>query len=84
MNTIFRDLVISLITVYQKTISPDHGIFRNQYPYGFCKYFPTCSEYTKQAILKFGLVKGCWLGFTRVVSCNPLTSPKIDNLPNKF
>jgi hypothetical protein len=32
---------------------------------------PTCSEYTKDSIVKFGLVKGCWLGLKRILKCHP-------------
>ncbi len=36
-----------------------------------CRYTPSCSEYTKQAIEKYGFVKGAWQGAIRVVRCNP-------------
>ena len=38
-----------------------------------CKYYPTCSEYTKQAIKKYGALKGCGMGLIRIIKCNPFS-----------
>lgn len=40
----------------------------------FCRFSPTCSEYTKQAILNFGIFKGAILGAKRIVRCNPFNN----------
>ncbi|MFH0928498.1 MAG: membrane protein insertion efficiency factor YidD [bacterium] len=64
-------LVAIMITVYQKTISLDHGLFSRLFPYGYCRYHPTCSEYSKQAFLKYGAVKGAYLSTKRVFRCHP-------------
>lgn len=42
-----------------------------------CKYYPTCSEYTKQAIEKYGAFKGVFLGFVRILKCNPFSKGRI-------
>ena len=55
--------IISLIDIYKYLISPLLG--------NNCRFLPTCSEYTKDSILKFGLVKGCWLGLKRILKCHP-------------
>jgi uncharacterized protein len=55
--------IISLIDIYKYLISPLLG--------NNCRFLPTCSEYTKDCILKFGLVKGCWLGLKRILKCHP-------------
>ena len=66
-----RELAKRSITVYQKTISPDHGWFSHRYQVGFCRFTPTCSQYTYQAIDKYGIFKGTALGIWRVIRCNP-------------
>ncbi len=55
--------VISLINLYKYLISPLLG--------NNCRFLPTCSEYTKEAIIKFGLIKGTSLGFKRIIKCHP-------------
>ncbi|MBI5152777.1 membrane protein insertion efficiency factor YidD [Candidatus Peregrinibacteria bacterium] len=71
--------LLFVIRIYQKTISPDHGVFRGLLRnFGFCRFEPTCSEYAYQAIKKYGiargLIKGCW----RVLRCNPWGRGGID------
>lgn len=77
----FTKFVLGLIVLYQKTLSPDHGLFRSRFPYGYCKFYPSCSEYSKQAFTKFGLIKGFYLTSKRIVKCHPWAKPKIDNVP---
>lgn len=79
-NNFFAYLAILLINLYQKTLSPDHGFFKVFYPYGYCKFHPSCSQYTKEAIVKHGLIYGGLLGGKRILKCNPFTSPKIDTI----
>ena len=68
-----RKPFLKLIRLYQKTISPDHGIFSSKFPQGYCRYNPTCSEYTYQAIEKYGLAKGSIMGSYRILRCNPFS-----------
>ena len=63
-----KKLGILLISFYKKYISPIFHFFGIE-----CKYYPTCSEYTKQAIEKYGLLKGIFLGFIRILKCNPFS-----------
>ena len=70
-----RKVGIYLINIYQKYISKMlhyNGIE--------CKYYPSCSEYTKQAIEKYGLIKGCFLGVKRIIRCNPFSKGGYDPL----
>ncbi len=64
-------IVIYIIRAYQKTLSFDHGLLKHLSPYGRCKFRPTCSDYAIQAISKYGLLKGGFKAFWRVLRCNP-------------
>ena len=55
-------ILIKLIEIYQKIPGSFHG---------YCKHVPTCSEYTKQAIMEYGVIKGLFLGIIRILKCNP-------------
>jgi len=62
---------LKFIRLYQKTLSFDHGVFRHFFPYGYCRFYPTCSEYGYQAIAKYGVVKGSLRAVWRVLRCHP-------------
>ncbi|MFH0819411.1 MAG: membrane protein insertion efficiency factor YidD [bacterium] len=66
-----RNFVLRLIRIYQKTLSFDHGWFSFLFPRGYCRFYPTCSEYAYQAIEKQGLIKGGFKTLWRVLRCNP-------------
>lgn len=68
----FRNIEIKIITFYQRYISPKLG--------NNCRFYPTCSEYTKQAVDKYGIIKGNLLGIYRILRCNPFSHGGIDNL----
>ena len=70
-----KKMLIWLIDKYQKHISlwlETKNIH--------CKYYPTCSEYTKQAIQKYGAGKGLLKGIVRILRCNPLSKGGYDPL----
>jgi hypothetical protein len=67
-----RNLEITLINLYQNKIS----IYTSKK----CKYYPTCSEYTKQAVDKYGIIKGNVIAFFRILRCNPFSKGGIDKL----
>lgn len=64
-------VVLKIIRLYQKTLSFDHGWFKFLFPYGYCKFNPTCSEYAYQAIQKYGLLKGGIKAVIRIFRCTP-------------
>jgi len=69
-----RNLAIKCINLYQKTISLDHSrLGKALFPSGYCRFHPTCSEYTKQAIGKYGVIRGCLMGSWRILRCNPFS-----------
>lgn len=74
-----KNILIKSISFYQQTISPDHSMFgKHRYPYGFCKYYPSCSEYAKQSLKKKGVIAGVFLAFWRIIRCNPFSQGGID------
>ena len=68
--------------MYQKYLSRDQGIIPKYLGFSrkICMFYPTCSEYTKQALEKYGVLKGLWLGFKRILRCNPFSEPGVDEL----
>jgi uncharacterized protein len=65
-----KRILIGLIKLYQKTLSPDHGPLSGG-KQKVCRFYPTCSDYTIQAIEKYGVLKGMGMGIWRVLRCNP-------------
>ena len=70
-----KKILIKMIEFYQKNISKILEIRNIR-----CKFYPTCSEYTKQAIEKYGVLKGCMLGAVRILKCNPFSKGGFDPL----
>jgi hypothetical protein len=48
---------------------------------GSCRFSPTCSEYAYQAVDKYGIVSGLWLGLKRIIRCHPWSKGGCDPLP---
>lgn len=67
----FKYLALKSIRVWQKTLSLDHGPLSSLYSEGFCRYEPSCSQYTYEAIEKHGVLSGGWQGFKRILRCTP-------------
>lgn len=66
-------LMLLLIKFYQTCISPLTP--------AACRYTPTCSQYAKEAILKYGPFKGGWLAIKRILRCNPFGGTGYDPVP---
>ena len=67
--------LLFLLTLYKKFISPIFKFIGIE-----CKYYPTCSEYMRQAIEKYGAIKGICLGTKRLLRCNPFSKGGYDPL----
>ena len=69
-----KKILLFLINLYQKIsrLTPPR-----------CRFYPTCSEYMKQAIIIHGVVKGVWLGVKRICKCHPLNEGGYDPVPEK-
>ncbi|MCG2685954.1 membrane protein insertion efficiency factor YidD [Candidatus Parcubacteria bacterium] len=67
-----QKLVLRLIGFYQKHLSLDQGWARVSFLTDrACRFTPTCSQYTYEAVEKYGVGKGLWLGLKRVLRCHP-------------
>ncbi len=69
-----KKCLLFLIELYQTYISPLKG--------RTCRYYPTCSQYAKEAIMIHGPVKGLFLGFWRLLRCNPFSYGGYDPVPS--
>ncbi len=63
-------IVVALVRIYQTFLSP-------VLPFNHCRYYPTCSDYTIQAVKKFGTLKGGWLAAKRIGRCHPYSKHEL-------
>jgi putative membrane protein insertion efficiency factor len=75
LSIFFSNLLILPIKLYQIFLSPLLG--KN------CRYTPTCSHYSIDAIREWGPIKGSWLAIKRIVSCNPWGGSGYDPVPKR-
>jgi putative membrane protein insertion efficiency factor len=67
---------LAAIRGYQRILSPVLG--------RRCRFLPTCSDYAREAIGRFGLLRGGWLAATRIARCQPLCKGGCDPVPDRF
>ncbi|WP_210128069.1 membrane protein insertion efficiency factor YidD [Staphylococcus sp. GDX8P114P-2] len=70
-----KKLFLGVIYLYQNFISPLTP--------PTCRFYPTCSAYTKEAVEVYGAFKGSWLGIKRILKCHPLHKGGFDPVPLK-
>ncbi len=67
-----KSAVLSLLRWYRKYVSLDHGWLGILIPHRkICRFEPSCSQYTIEAVEKYGVIKGLRLGIIRVSKCHP-------------
>ena len=66
-------LVLSIIRGYQRFISPLLGTN--------CRFYPSCSQYSHEAVDRHGLIAGIWLGIKRIAKCHPFHPGGFDPVP---
>jgi putative component of membrane protein insertase Oxa1/YidC/SpoIIIJ protein YidD len=69
--------LLFLVLIYQKTLSPDHGMPKPWFPYGYCKFYPSCSEYAAIMLRRQGIL-GLPKIIKRLISCRPGVAPAVD------
>jgi putative membrane protein insertion efficiency factor len=69
-------ILLGAVRAYQVLLAPIFG--------GQCRYYPSCSQYTHEAIGRFGAGRGAWLGVKRLLRCQPLAAGGYDPVPEKI
>lgn len=75
MKNLVKNFVLKSIVFYQKFLSPMKK--------PCCRFVPTCSEYARVAVERFGVCKGLFLAFKRILRCNPFCKGGCDFVPEK-
>lgn len=70
-----KGLFLTLIRLYKQFLSPLLG--KN------CRFYPSCSCYAEEAIVRYGALRGGWLAFKRILKCNPWHSGGVDHVPSE-
>ena len=74
LGNLARIPLLAFIRLYQKT-------FSRTLPANTCRFYPTCSHYSFQAIHTYGLFRGGWLAFRRILKCQPFNPGGYDPVP---
>lgn len=78
LDSVLVVLCVLAVKGYQATLSPDHGLIKGYFRYGFCRFRPTCSEYAILVLRKYGFFLGIPRVVWRVLRCVPWGSPAVD------
>ncbi|UCF94012.1 MAG: membrane protein insertion efficiency factor YidD [Desulfobacterales bacterium] len=73
INKVFWYLILFLIKAYQYLVSPLLG--------PSCRFYPTCSEYAYQAVLRYGPLRGAFMAVRRILRCHPFQPGGVDPVP---
>jgi uncharacterized protein len=74
--TLLARALLAAVRGYQVLLSPLFG--------GSCRYVPSCSQYTAEALRRHGAVSGAWLGLRRVARCHPFGASGFDPVPDRW
>ncbi len=79
-----RYITAVIIRIYQFLFSTDHSFWARPDIFRICTYYPSCSEFTRQAVLRYGVILGGIMGLKRIIDCNPFSRGGIDPVPSYF
>jgi putative membrane protein insertion efficiency factor len=83
-NSVFVVFSLRTIRFYQRYLSLDTGWAKQLFITDkICRFTPTCSEYTYQAIERYGIIYGLWLGTKRIIRCHPWNKGGWDPVPER-
>jgi putative membrane protein insertion efficiency factor len=68
--------ILFLLALYKRFVSPWLG--------ERCRFHPSCSDYARVSVARFGSVRGCWLAMNRLLRCQPMCEGGIDPVPHEF
>jgi len=72
-----KAVLLALLWVYARLVSPMlHALTGAR-----CRFYPTCSSYAREAIERYGAIRGGWLAFRRLMRCHPFHPGGVDPLP---
>lgn len=77
MGQVMTKVILYSIALYQRTLSPDHGVFSGTSAMR-CRFYPSCSQYTADAVKQYGPILGVCKGIMRIARCNPLSKGGVD------
>ena len=68
-----RKLIVAILRLYKSVVSP-------LLP-SACRYYPSCSDYMREAVEKYGPARGLWMGIKRLARCHPFAKGGYDPVP---
>jgi len=80
-----KRFILGAIRFYQSYFSLESGVMRFVFPgVRVCRFHPRCSQYTYEAVQRYGIITGLWLGAKRIVRCHPWSAGGFDPVPTKL